>query len=76
MKRKREGKERIEKKKKKKKKKKKANVKSPTETKIARKRDTYVRQNVSTIVWGTWWCGSSTKLSTFQFFYCCGISKP
>ena len=41
-----------------------------------RERDTYVRQNVSAIVWGTRWCGSSTKLSTFQFFYCCGISKP
>ena len=25
---------------------------------------------------GTWWCDESTKLLTFQFFYCCDISKP
>ena len=56
------------------KKKKKANAKSPKETKRERERVTYMRQNVSTTVWGTWWCGTSTKLLTFQFFYYCGTS--
>ena len=52
------------------KKKKKANAKSPKETERERERVTYMRQNVSTTVWGTWWCGTSTKFLTFQFFYC------
>ena len=34
-----------------------------------------LRAKCSVIVWGTWWCGESTKLLTFQFFYCCGTSK-
>ena len=41
-----------------------------------RERVTCVRQNVSTIEWGTWSYGTSTKLLTFQFLYCCGASKP
>ena len=35
-----------------------------------------LRAKCSAIVWGTWWCGESTNLLTFQFFYCCGTSKP
>ena len=35
-----------------------------------------LRAKCSAIVWGTWWCGESTKLLTFQFFYCRGTSKP
>ena len=30
-----------------------------------RERVTYMRQNVSAIVWGIWWCSTSTKLLTF-----------
>ena len=41
-----------------------------------RERVNNVRQNVSTTMWGTWWCDESTKLLTFQFFYCCGTNKP
>ena len=33
-----------------------------------------LRAKCSAIVWETWWCGESTKLLTFQFFYCCGTS--
>ena len=35
-----------------------------------------LKAKCSAIVWGTWWCGESTKFLTFQFFYCCGTSKP
>ena len=35
-----------------------------------RERVTWVSQNVYATVWGTWWCGTSTKFLTFQFFYC------
>ena len=34
----------------------------------------YTMTKFSAIVWGTWWCNESTKLLTFQFFYCCGTS--
>ena len=60
------------KRKKKKKKSKKANNKSLTET----ERVTCVRQNVSTIVWETWWYGTSTKFLTFQFFFYCVQVSP
>jgi len=39
-----------------------------------REKVTCARQNVFAIVWGTWWCGTSTKLLTSQFFYYCGTS--
>ena len=55
-------------KRKKKKEKKKANIKSPMEIERVRERDTCVRQNVFAILWGTWWCSTSTKFLTFQFF--------
>ena len=35
-----------------------------------------LRAKCSAIVWETWWCGESTKLLTFQFFYCYGTNKP
>ena len=59
-----------------KKKKKKANAKLPMEIERARERVNYVRQNVSATMWGTWWCGTSTKFLTFQSFYCCVQVSP
>ena len=53
-------------------KKKKANAKLLTE----RERVICVRQNVSAIRWGAWWCGTSTKFLNFQFFYCCVQVSP
>ena len=41
-----------------------------------RERVNYVRQNVSATMWGTWWCGTSTKFLTFQSFYCCVQVSP
>ena len=50
-----------------------ANAKSPMERE--RERVLCVRQNVFATVWGTWWCGTSTKFLTFSIFLLLCTSK-